>query len=51
MTSVRKKSEIPFVNLHGHSCFSVFDGLGWQHERTGPSGLARQEDGSRGQRV
>ena len=25
-------SKIPFVNLHGHSCFSVFDGLGYPDE-------------------
>ena len=23
---------IKFVNLHGHSCFSVFDGLGYPNE-------------------
>ena len=28
----RVKSVIPFVNLHGHSTFSVFDGLGFPDE-------------------
>jgi len=27
-----KTSKIPFVNLHGHSCFSVFDGLGYPQD-------------------
>tara|TARA_R110001583_G_scaffold26294_3_gene94715 strand:- start:3592 stop:7017 length:3426 start_codon:yes stop_codon:yes gene_type:complete len=27
-----KTSSIPFVNLHGHSCFSVFDGLGYPQD-------------------
>ena len=28
----RIESKIKFVNLHGHSCFSVFDGLGYPNE-------------------
>ena len=28
----RKKSKVKFVNLHGHSTFSVFDGLGYPGE-------------------
>jgi len=26
------EQKIPFVNLHGHSCFSIFDGLGYPQE-------------------
>ena len=29
---MRKEQTIPFVNLHGHSCFSVFDGLGYPQD-------------------
>ena len=29
---MRTEQKIPFVNLHGHSCFSVFDGLGYPQE-------------------
>tara|TARA_B100001123_G_scaffold229685_1_gene258354 strand:- start:1920 stop:5354 length:3435 start_codon:yes stop_codon:yes gene_type:complete len=32
MSTKQNKSNIPFVNLHGHSCFSVFDGLGYPQE-------------------
>ena len=28
----RKDSKIKFVGLHAHSCFSVFDGLGYPNE-------------------
>ena len=29
---MRVEQKIPFVNLHGHSCFSVFDGLGYPQD-------------------
>jgi len=32
VSSTRKTSNISFVNLHGHSCFSVFDGLGYPED-------------------
>ena len=28
----RTQTKIPFVNLHGHSTFSLFDGLGYPSE-------------------
>jgi len=31
MTDVKKPS-IPFANLHGHSTYSIFDGLGYPDE-------------------
>ena len=31
-SELKTEQKIPFVNLHGHSCFSVFDGLGYPQE-------------------
>ena len=48
----RVKSVIPFVNLHGHSTFSVFDGLGFPDEHmdfayeNGMDALALTDHGS-----
>jgi DNA polymerase III subunit alpha len=48
----RVKSVIPFVNLHGHSTFSVFDGLGYPDEHmdfayeNGMDALALTDHGS-----
>jgi len=50
--SERKKPSIPFVSLHNHSTFSIFDGLGYPEEHVdfaygnGLNGLAFTEHGN-----
>jgi DNA polymerase-3 subunit alpha len=48
----RKKPSIPFVNLHGHSTYSIFDGMGYPDEHVdfafgnGLEGMAFTEHGN-----
>jgi DNA polymerase III alpha subunit len=50
--SERKKPSIPFVSLHNHSTFSIFDGLGYPDEHidfsygNGLNGIAFTEHGN-----
>ncbi len=48
----RKKPNIPFYNMHGHTTFSIFDGMGYPEEhvdygfQNGLLGMAFTEHGN-----
>ena len=50
--SERKKPSIPFYNMHGHTTFSIFDGMGYPDEHAdfafgnGLEGMAFTEHGN-----